>query len=167
MRFFSVQLRLGLLGVVSVLVGVTAIVLLITAPNFGDVGLLGLAALLAFGARSVYHYASEFREVWLNDDRLELRRGDEVESVPLAAVRKIDYRRFDSREAASVTLQIASRADTVREVRFFPADVSMTADILAFFDGGLRFKKSSIVEELRTLVLTARECHAHPGPLLR
>src|SRR5690349_23764685 len=165
-KFFSVKLRLWLLGVVAVIESLGAIFFLMAGQIRSGVGFLAAAALFGYGARLYHRYASEFHEVWLNGDRLEIRHGHESESVPLAAVTRIEYGRYDSRDAASVRLHFVSDGDTPREVRFFPADVSVIADSLAIFTGGRRVKKSRVVDELRRLVQSARKSHANPTPLI-
>ena len=165
-RLFGVELRLWLLGVVAVIEGLGALFFLIVGRILAGLGFLALAALFGYFARVYYRYVSEFHEVWLNGDRLEIRHGRESESVPLAAVTRIEYGRYDSRDAAAVTLHFVSGEDTRREVRFFPADVSVMADSLAVFNGGRRVKESRVVDELRRLVHSARESHAHLTPLI-
>jgi hypothetical protein len=165
-RLFGVELRLWLLGVVAVIEGLGAVFFLMVGQILTGVGFLALAALFGYFARVYYRYVSEFHEVWLNGDRLEIRHGRESESVPLAAVTRIEYGRYDSRDAASVTLHFVGSGDTRREVRFFPADVSVMADSLAIFNGGRRVKESGVVDELRRLAHNARESHGHPTSLI-
>jgi hypothetical protein len=155
-----------LLGVVAVIEGVGAIFFLMVGQILTGLGFLALAALFGCSARLYYRYVSEFHEVWLSGDRLEIRHGHESESVPLTAVTRIEYGRYDSRDAASVRLHFVSDGDTPREVRFFPADVSVIADSLAILTGGRRVKASRVVDELRRLVQSARKSHAHPTPLI-
>jgi hypothetical protein len=165
-RFLNVELRLWLLGVVAVLEGVGAIVFLMGGRILSGVGFLALATLFGFFARLYYRFVSEFHDVWLNGDRLEIRHGHESESVPLAAVTRIEYGRYDFHDAASVKLHFVSGGDALREVRFFPADVSVIADSLAVFNGGRRVKENRVVDELRRLVHNAKESHAHLTPLI-
>ena len=166
MRLFNVELRLWLLGVVAVIEGGSATFFLMVGKIRTGVGFVALAALFVYFARLYYRYVAEFHEVWLNGDRVEIRHGRASESVPLAAVTRIEYGRYHSRDAASVRLHFVSGGDTPREVRFFPADVSVMADSLAIFSGGRRVKESRVVDELRRLVHSAKESHAHLTPLI-
>ena len=162
-RLFGVELLPWALGLAVIFDGMVAIVFLMAGKILTGVGLLALAALFGFSARRFYRHASEFHEVWLNGDQLEIRHGRESESVPLAAVTRIEYRRFWYREGASVALHLVNGGDTLRVIRFFPADVSVIADSLA---GRRRVKESRIVDELRRLVHSARESDAHLTPLI-
>ena len=92
----------------------------------------------------LYRFASRFCDVWLNGDRLEVRHGLRVESVPLTEVREVEFTRY-ARSYPWATLHIAIGARTARVMRFFPIDAT----------GFFRYQ-SAIVDELRTLTRAAR-----------
>jgi hypothetical protein len=102
---------------------------------------VGRLAFFAF----CYWFCSPFSDVWLNGDHLEVRDGSRLESVPLAAIREIEFFRY-GRNGPFVRLYIALGAGSSRMIAFFPVD-----------NTGFIRDDSKIVEELRGLVKSARD----------
>jgi hypothetical protein len=140
---FYTKLLPPALGILSIYIGGNGIVALVTRRSEGPFLLL-ISAVWLLVCTIYYKYTSRFRDVWLNGDRLEIRRGAQTESVPLAEVREVEFTPY-ARNYPWATVHIAIGARSARVIRFFPIDVS----------GVFRYQ-SPVVEELRALAQQAR-----------